>query len=416
MAAEKLKRASSLRHSVLTAIALACVGASMTSPAIGQTAAPSAEQAAPVQPGPVQPGPAINIWPGIAPGSENWKQVEIEHDYRDGGGRIVRNVVTPTLTPYFPQAGTANGTAVIVAPGGAFTMLAIENEGRAVARWLAQRGITAFVLKYRLAETPADPAEFGRGDMATSANRATGGNRVPTAPNSVALPPRSADASAFGIADGIEAIRLIRQRASEWGIDPARVGIVGFSAGGRVAAGALLNTDAAARPSFAAPIYGGVFGASNLKVPRDLPPVFLATAIDDFAAPTVIQLFDALRMAGGTPELHVFSQGGHGFGMNQQGTTSDNWIQGFYWWMESSGLLAERGAAIIGLDTPLREWLSNPKARAILERYIPGMLDNPAIQSATSHSIRTLARFAPDRLTPAILQAIEADVVALQKK
>ena len=411
MAAEKSKRASILRHSVLTAIALVCVGGMMTSPAIAQTAAPAAEQAAPVQ-----PGPTINIWLGIAPGSEKWRQVEIEHDYRDGGGRIVRNVVTPTLTPYFPRAGTANGTAVIVAPGGAFTMLAIENEGRAVARWLAQRGITAFVLKYRLAETPADPAEFGRGDMAASANRAKGGDRATTPRNGVALPPRSADASVFCIADGIEAIRLIRQRASEWGIDPQRVGIVGFSAGGRVAAGALLNPDAAARPSFAAPIYGGVFGAKNLSVPQGLPPVFLATAIDDFAAPTVIQLFDALRKAGATPELHVFSQGGHGFGMNQQGTTSDKWIQDFYWWMGASGLLAERGTTKLGLDSPLRQWLSNPKARAILERHILGMFSNPAIQSAKAHSINTLARFAPDRLTPAILQAIETDVAALQGK
>jgi hypothetical protein len=151
-------------------------------------------------------------------------------------------------------------------------------------------------------------------------------------------------------------------------------------------------------------------------VPRDLPPVFLATTIDDFAAPTVIQLFDSVRKSGGTPELHVFSEGGHGFGMNRQGTTSDNWIQDFYWWLNSSGFLAERGPATIGLDSPLRQWLKNPKARAILERHIPGMFSNPAIQSASAHSIRTLARFAPDRLTPAILQAIEADVAALQGK
>ncbi len=411
MTVGKPRRALMSHHYALAAISLACCGAFTNSPAMGQAAPPTAEQAAAVQ-----PGPAINIWPGMAPGSEQWRQVEIEHDYRDGGGRIVRNVVTPTLTPYLPRAGTANGTGVIVAPGGAFTMLAIENEGRAVARWLAQRGITAFVLKYRLAETPADPAEFARGDMAASASRATGANRATTPRNAVALPPRSADASAFGIADGIEAIHLIRQRASEWGIDPQRVGIVGFSAGGRVAAGALLNTDAAARPSFAAPIYGGVFGASNLVVPQSLPPVFLAVANDDFAAPTVIQLFDAVRKAGGTPELHVFSEGGHGFGMNPQGTTSDKWIQDFHWWMESSGLLAERGTTKLGVDSPLRQWLSNPKARAILERHIPGMFSNPAIQSATAHSIRTLARFAPDRLTPAILQAIEADVAALQKK
>ncbi len=250
----------------------------------------------------------VNVWPGVAPGSQGWTQQErvIEHT---PVGTVVFNVVTPTLTAYLPPRGRATGTAVIVAPGGAFVALAIEQEGTAVARWLQRRGIAAFVLKYRIVEKRQDgiPAL----DMDT--------------------------AGRYGIADGIQALRVVRRHAAEWGVSPDRVGFLGFSAGAMVTSGALLQPDSAARPNFAALIYGGPFGRMP-SIPAHLPPTFLAWAQDDpVALAPVVRFHDALIAAGHRPEVHVFSAGGHGFGMRTQGTRSDHWIDELYYWIEAYG-------------------------------------------------------------------------------
>lgn len=251
----------------------------------------------------------VNIWPGVAPGSEHWRQKErtIENT---PVGTVVFNVVTPTLTAYLPDRARATGTGVVIAPGGAFVALAIDLEGTDVARWLQQRGIAAFVLKYRILEKRQEgiPAL----DMDT--------------------------AGKYGIADGIQALRVVRQHAAEWGISPNRVGFLGFSAGGMVASGALLQPDAAARPNFAALIYGAPFGAMP-TIPAHLPPIFLAWAEDDAVAlAPVVRFHDALMSAGDKPEVHVFSAGGHGFGMRKQGTSSDHWIDELYYWLAAQGL------------------------------------------------------------------------------
>jgi acetyl esterase/lipase len=251
----------------------------------------------------------VNIWPGVAPGSERWTQQEraVENTPL---GTVIFNVVTPTLTVYLPEQAKATGTSVIIAPGGAFVALAVDLEGTKVALWLQQRGIAAFVLKYRIVEKRQDgiPAM----DMDT--------------------------AGRYGIADGIQAIKVLRQHAAEWGLSLNRVGFLGFSAGAMVTAGALLQEDAAARPNFAAMIYGGPFGAMP-RIPANLPPMFLAWAQDDAVAPDPVQQFyDALTSAGVKPEVHVFSAGGHGFGMRHQGTSSDHWIDAFYYWLEAQGL------------------------------------------------------------------------------
>jgi acetyl esterase/lipase len=251
----------------------------------------------------------VNVWPGVAPGSEHWTQKETMVT-NTPVGTVVFNVVTPTLTAYLPHRAKATGTGVIIAPGGAFVALAISREGTDAARWLQQRGIAAFVLKYRIIE-----------------KRQNG------------IPELDVDtAGRYGIADGIQALKVVRQHAAEWGLSPDRIGFLGFSAGAMVASGTLLQQDASARPNFAALIYGGPFGAMP-AIPSKLPPVFLAWAQDDrVALAPVIRFYDALTGAGHKPEAHVFGAGGHGFGMQRQGTTSDHWIDALYYWLEAQGL------------------------------------------------------------------------------
>jgi acetyl esterase/lipase len=251
----------------------------------------------------------VNLWPGVAPGSEGWSQKErvVENTPL---GTVVFNVVTPTVTAYLPERTKTTGTGVIIAPGGAFVALAIDLEGTQLARWLQQRGIAAFVLKYRLVEKRQEgiPAM----DMDT--------------------------AGRYGIADGIQAIKVLRQHAAQWGLSPDRIGFLGFSAGAMVTAGALLQEDATARPNFAALIYGAPFGVMP-RIPSNLPPVFLAWAQDDpVARDPVRRFYDALTAAGNKPEAHIFATGGHGFGMRQQGTSSDHWVDTLYSWMEAQGL------------------------------------------------------------------------------
>lgn len=251
----------------------------------------------------------VNLWPGVAPGSEGWTQEEKTYE-NTPVGTVIQNVKTPTLTAYLPDPARATGTGVIIAPGGYFVALAISQEGTDVARWLQQRGIAAFVLKYRILEKRQE---------------------------GVPGPMNMDSAGRFGIADGIQAVKVVRRHAAEWGVSPGRVGFLGFSAGAMVASGALLQADSAARPNFAAMIYGGPFGAMP-HIPPALPPIFLAWAQDDnVALAPVVRFRDALRSAGHTPEVHVYGAGGHGFGMRRQGTPSDRWIDAFYGWMEAGG-------------------------------------------------------------------------------
>lgn len=251
---------------------------------------------------------SLPIWPGAAPGSENWTQKEKE--FRNTPvGTVILNVVTPTLTAYLPPRGTATGTGVIIAPGGYCVALAIETEGYDVARWLQAHGIAAFVLKYRIIE-----------------------KRQEGIPNI-----NMDDACKYGIADGIQAVKVVRQHAAEWGVFPDRTGFIGFSAGGMVASGATLAQDAAARPSFAGFIYGAPFGVMPV-VQAKLPPIFMAWAQDDpIARAAAVKFYDALLSAGNRPEAHIFSAGGHGFGMTKKSTTSDHWIDEFYYWLEARG-------------------------------------------------------------------------------
>jgi acetyl esterase/lipase len=267
----------------------------------------------------------IAIWPGVAPGSEKAEQKEQITPFPGGKASVVRNVTRPTLTIYLPEPSKATGTGVIVAPGGAFRMLSIDSEGNDVARWLVDRGIAAFVLKYRLIATPSSDALMWTQFM----TRMAAAKMSSTA--------AFADDAKLGIADGIQAVKVVRARAKEWNIAPDRIGFVGFSAGGMVASFAMLEPADAARPDFVAPIYGAPLGEMP-KIPSKLPPVFLAYASDDgLIADRVDAFHAALRKAGHHPELHIYRKGGHGFGMNKQGLSSDYWIDDLYHWMESLG-------------------------------------------------------------------------------
>ncbi len=255
----------------------------------------------------------VNLWPGAAPGSERWTHKEITVE-NTPVGTVTLNVVTPTLTAYLPEPSKATGTAVIIAPGGGFVALAISMEGTDAAHWLQERGIAAFVLKYRTIEKRQDG--IPQMDMDT--------------------------AGRYGIADGIQAIKVVRRHAAEWGVRSDRVGFLGFSAGAMVASATLLQADTSARPSFVAMIYGGPFGVMP-HIPAALPPMFLAWARDDdVALSMIVNWNDALKAAGHKPEVHVFSAGGHGFGMKKQGTSSDHWIDSFYYWLEAQGLAAPK--------------------------------------------------------------------------
>src|SRR6202451_1129143 len=271
----------------------------------------------------------IPLYDGKVPGTINPAQHESTIEVPGRGIHILRNVTLPTLTVFPAKSADRTKTAVIVAPGGGFRVLAIDEEGYPVAEWFSQHGITAFVLKYRLAFTPGTDKEFAPNLLAPPVPRPTNG----ALPQS-ALPE---EAQKYGIADGIQAIKAVRANAAKWGIDTDKIVFVGFSAGGVVTCGTMLADNAADRPNFVAPIYGAPFGALP-NIPSGTPPAFIAVAEDDpLAAVPVLKFFDALRAANLAPELHVFRSGKHGFSMSQRGT-SDHWIDELYWWMESYGL------------------------------------------------------------------------------
>ena len=277
--------------------------------------------------------PVIPLYSGVAPGSENAKQKEVTFVNPDKQTRI-RNVTQPTLTAYLPERDKANGTAIIVAPGGAFVHLAIEKEGHEVARWLQARGIAAFVLKYRVADTGSEEDY----QKLAAANRARAPQPPTTPVAAPALNPAQQKAAEFATADGRQAIKLVRQRAAEWGIAPDRIGLMGFSAGGMLTMSVVMQHDADSRPNFAAPIYGG--STSGLPITADAPPLFIAVADDDqMFSGSSAKLYLEWKAAKHPAELHIYSKGGHGFGLTSRGWPVDSWIDRFGDWLQTQGLL-----------------------------------------------------------------------------
>jgi acetyl esterase/lipase len=268
--------------------------------------------------------PAVRLYEGAVPGAG--KPRYPESVTKAPMGRIVANVSVPDYTPYLPAPSNNTRTGVIIAPGGAFRILAVDHEGRDLARFLAKRGIAAFVLKYRVMQTdPNAPPPGPPPPQANGAPRAT--------------PPDMLKAASMGVADGERAIAMIRARAGEYAIDPNRIVFTGFSAGAHVAAYMALNADPSARANYVAPIYGAPFVEQQPAIPADMPPVFIVWAQDDQLVGRFVRAFyDALLAAGKRPEAHFYMDGGHGFGMMTPGKSSDAWRDAFLNWLGANGL------------------------------------------------------------------------------
>jgi acetyl esterase/lipase len=257
------------------------------------------------------------------PASENWA-IMGKRDY------VIRNVTYPTLTAFLPAPRNRTGAGVIVLPGGGFMSLSVDHEGTRVAKVLAQKGIAAFVLKYRLFQTPADPAEAQR----HVSQRMKEAFSTPAGPSSLFNP----DA----VTDAVEALRMVRAQGGEWGVDPEKLGMIGFSAGARTVLKLVLDAPAQDRPKFFGYIYGDL---SSKPVPADAPPMFAAIAFDDVLYPRgTLALAQDWQAAKRPVELHVYQKGNHGFGLGVPGTTTIMMIDQFTGWLSMQGFLKTKAA------------------------------------------------------------------------
>ncbi len=241
--------------------------------------------------------------------------------------QVVTNVSVPTMQIFKPTPEIANGTSVIIAPGGGLFAHSIAKEGTDVAKWLNQKGITAFVLKYRLVPTGED----GVKEVMDSQDE---------------IVPRVKKVLPYSVKDGINAIAYVRKNANSLGIDPTKVGFMGFSAGGAVTFGVIYNTEEAAAPNFIVPVYAWTSVLEEQELPEEAPPMFMVCAADDplLLAPANIKLYAQWIDEGHVGELHMYAKGGHGFGMQAQGKPSDQWIDRFYEWSVSEGLTQSKAA------------------------------------------------------------------------
>lgn len=286
---------------------------------------PVPAQQAPMYPMDPPPEPnAISLGTGGVAG-----QTAQESWFRQWGDPMARNISAATLTPFLPEPAKATGAAVIVAPGGGFMWLSMGNEGWEVAQALADKGIAAFVLKYRLRPTPESLDEFEKtmDDTFSSFNDDKDGNK---------RPPRPFPANQ--VADTEAAYAMIVRRADDWGIDPHRIGMIGFSAGAGATMATTLNSDKV-KLAFIAPIYGDM---QAVEVPDDAPPLFTAIATDDFLFGGEFGLVKSWFDAGKPVEFHLYQNGGHGFGLGNPDRTSNKWFDAFIHWLDVNGFLKPR--------------------------------------------------------------------------
>jgi len=259
----------------------------------------------------------IPLWSGDAPGSEG-KTGDEKVRLSEGGDHIVSNIHRPSITVYLPSPDKATGAAVLICPGGGHRELWIDHEGYNIAPWLAERGVAAIILKYRLAREEGSTYTI----------------------------------EGHSLADAQRALRLIRSHASEWKIDPARLGIMGFSAGGEVAALASRKFDSGtpaasdlvdrqdSKPAFQALIYPG--NAKSIAPDKNSPPAFLCCGYDDRAdiSEGIANVYLAFKHAGVPAELHVYTGTGHGFGVRASNQKpSGAWLSRFHEWMGERGFL-----------------------------------------------------------------------------
>jgi acetyl esterase/lipase len=268
----------------------------------------------------------VRIWPGPAPGSAGWNWPEQVDTTAFPNDPILFNVTEPSLTFYPADPGKNSGASVIICPGGSFCYLHINTEGADVARWLNKKGISAFVLKYRLVHSETDhPLK----------------ELIERRKDTVNTPRLFAQIVPLAVADGRQAMVYLRRHAIELGIAPDKIGIIGFSAGGTLAVADAIDYTPETRPDFAVPVYAYVPPAWPLEIPKDAPPLFMAAATDDeyHLVPMTINLYSKWLAAGRSAELHIYSKGGHGFGMNHYQLPSDTWIERLGDWLQLQGLL-----------------------------------------------------------------------------
>jgi acetyl esterase/lipase len=264
----------------------------------------------------------IDLWPGKPPGDPDG--IEAKETPGEKGPKRVDGVAKPTIAVYRPAKEKDTGAAIVVCPGGGYRMLAFEHEGTDVAAWLTSIGVTAVLLKYRVPQRPGDTE------------------------------------SKLPLQDAQRALSITRSKAADWGVDPARIGIVGFSAGGHLVANASTNFDqrayepvddldkAGCRPDFSILVYpGGILDRQDpkklrdyLRVRKEMPPCLLVVSSDDKGsyAGTVL-MAQAVREAGVPMELHVYAGGGHGYGMRKGDKPQNAWPQRAEEWMRNLGVL-----------------------------------------------------------------------------
>lgn len=278
----------------------------------------------------------LPIWPGAVPGDFGTfgpERVRKPEDSPTKDAKWITNVTQPSVSVFLSPNELNSGTAVVICPGGGYWNLAWDLEGEEVASWLNRVGVTGIVLKYRVPRRPGEP------------------ERLP-APGP--------------LLDAQRAISLVRSRAAEWGIDPAKIGILGFSAGGHLAITAATHFEkrayepvdgidrASCRPDFAVAVYPGYLLeqekpgverkkdvlAPYIRIPAGTPPVFLVHASDDRVAGSEnsVQMYLGLKQAGVPTELHIYAHGGHGFGVRPSPLPCSNWPDRLVAWLRGQQL------------------------------------------------------------------------------
>jgi acetyl esterase/lipase len=271
----------------------------------------------------------IPLYNGSVPGSENWNWDEGVSDDNAWKTKIVYNVTKPSLTVFTPDPSIANGTSIVICPGGGFFALSINSEGYDVAKWLVKKGVTCFVLKYRLAHSVNNDPIKDFNESMTGLNKEVQQRQIASVP--------------LALADGKAAIAYLRAHASELKINPDKIGIIGFSAGGSITASTIFNYTKENKPNFAAPIYPYFPKEMLGVVAEDAPPIFIAVASDDqlHLQSHSIDLYTKWNTSKKDAELHVYNQGGHGFGMRSQHLPCDTWIERFADWLQLEGFLTK---------------------------------------------------------------------------
>ena len=272
--------------------------------------APKEPNAIPLNTGSVKDQPAPETW------------------FKQWGDPMARNISKATLTPFFPEKGKANGTVVIVAPGGGYRWLSMGNEGWEVAEALAKKGITAFVLKYRLFPTAEKLEDFTAWMNRPRPAPAPANSKTDSAAKNT-NPMAQMDLS-NQLEDAEAAYAMIIKNAATWGLDTKRIGMIGFSAGAGLTMHATLHSKTM-KLAFIGPIYGGM---GPVKVPADAPPMFNVIASDDFLFNSQFGVIDSWFKAKRPVEFHLYQNGGHGFGLGNPNRTSNKWFDAFMHWLE----------------------------------------------------------------------------------